>query len=58
MDLGMNDSLRFMKRAKLRWYNLPNAANIKDIYPSRDVQPGQESITPFIRDRNLLLHLS
>lgn len=49
-DLGMNDSLRFIKRAKLRWYNLPNAANIKDIYPNRDVQPGQESITPFIID--------
>lgn len=34
------------KRARLRWYNIANGVSIKDIYPLRDVQPGQDRITP------------
>ncbi|MCB0725433.1 MAG: cell surface protein SprA [Ignavibacteriae bacterium] len=34
------------KRGFFRWYNVPNSVSIKDVYPLKDVQPGQETITP------------
>lgn len=46
--VGINDMDKQSKRGKFLWYNLPNAALVKDIYPLRDVQAGQESITPLI----------
>lgn len=36
------------KRARLRWYNEANGVSIKDIYPLRDVQAGQDRITPLV----------
>jgi cell surface protein SprA len=37
-----------LKRGRLRWYNVANGVNIKDVYPLRDVQPGQDRITPLV----------
>ncbi|MCX6165304.1 MAG: cell surface protein SprA, partial [Ignavibacteriae bacterium] len=36
------------KRSRLRWYNEANGVSIKDVYPLRDVQPGQDRITPLV----------
>lgn len=36
------------KRSRFRWYNEANGVSIKDVYPLRDVQPGQDRITPLV----------
>ena len=36
------------KRARMRWYNVPNDVEIKKVYPLRDIQPGQDRMTPLI----------
>jgi len=41
------DSIRNFKRCSLKWFNVPNDVNVKDVYPLRDVQPGQDKLTPF-----------
>jgi cell surface protein SprA len=41
------DSIINFKRCIMRWYNVSNDVSIKDIYPLRDVQSGQDRITPF-----------
>jgi cell surface protein SprA len=35
------------KRGRMFWFNNPNTAKVKDIYPLRDVQAGQDLLTPF-----------
>ena len=39
-------NIKQSKRGLLRWYNIPNEVSVKDVYPLKDVQPGQETITP------------
>ncbi|MBN1633952.1 MAG: cell surface protein SprA [Ignavibacteria bacterium] len=51
-SIGTNTELRQGKRGKMKWYNLQNAIRIKDVYPARDVQPGQDYLTPFFMDFN------
>ncbi|MDD5362954.1 MAG: cell surface protein SprA [Ignavibacteria bacterium] len=34
-------------RGKMIWYNNPNTVKVKDVYPLRDVQAGQDLMTPF-----------
>jgi cell surface protein SprA len=46
-SIGLVDSIRQFKRGRLKWYNIPNDVEIKKIYPLRDVQPGQDRLTPF-----------
>lgn len=36
------------KRARMRWYNIANYVSMKDVYPLRDVQAGQDRLTPLI----------
>ncbi len=47
--IGPTDSLRlkFSKRGKLKWYNIPNGDLLTNIYPNKDVQTTQNTITPF-----------
>ncbi len=47
--IAATDSLKLKnaKRGKMRWYNIANSANLTDIYPLKDVQQSQNSITPF-----------
>lgn len=45
--IGNTSILRQAKRGKMKWFNLQNTVRIKDIYPLRDVQPGQDYLTPF-----------
>jgi hypothetical protein len=46
--IGLTDSLKQIKRAKYIWYNLPSSVDVKKVYPLKDVQPGQDKITPMI----------
>lgn len=48
VDNGLELKRDYMKRARMRWYNLANGVSIKDVYPLRDVQPGQDRLTPLI----------
>ena len=41
------DSTRQLYRAQMKWYNVSNDALIKDIFPLKDVQTGQDRVTPF-----------
>ncbi|CAN5652798.1 cell surface protein SprA [soil metagenome] len=41
------DSTRQLYRARMNWYNISNDALIKDIFPLKDVQSGQDRVTPF-----------
>ena len=50
--IGDSVNIRQAKRGKMEWYNVPNGVSVKDIYPLRDVQAGQENITPFYIDFN------
>lgn len=47
--IGPRDSLnlKFSKRGKLKWYNIPNGDLLTNIYPNKDVQTTQNTITPF-----------
>lgn len=45
--IGSTDSVKQDKRANLRWYNISNGEDVKKIYPQRDVQAGQDKLTPF-----------
>ncbi len=40
------DSLQ-KRRASLKWYTLPNDVDVKAVYPLRDVQAGQDRLSPF-----------
>lgn len=40
------------RRSTFRWYNVANGVSIKDVYPLRDVQPGQDRLTPLIVNYN------
>lgn len=51
-SIGTYTDLRQAKRGKMRWYNIQNSVRIKDVYPARDVQPGQDYMTPFFIDFN------
>lgn len=46
--LGLTDSSKQVRRSKLIWYNTPNSVPVKNVYPLKDVQPGQENITPMV----------
>lgn len=46
-SIGINKDIRQSKRGRMKWYNIPNDVEVKKIYPQRDVQPGQDRITPF-----------
>lgn len=48
LDSTTSNKLEQSKRARLRWYNEANGVSIKDVYPLRDVQPGQDRITPLV----------
>ncbi len=47
--IGPQDSiiLKQSKRGKLNWYNIANSAILTDIYPNKDVQTSQNTVTPF-----------
>jgi len=51
-SIGTSSIMRQLKRGKMKWYNLQNTVKIKDVYPLRDVQPGQDFLTPFYIDFN------
>jgi hypothetical protein len=34
------------RRGGLKWYTVPNDVDVKDVYPLRDVQPGQDRLSP------------
>jgi cell surface protein SprA len=44
--LGDSNETKQSRRGMFRWFNIPNSVQVKDIFPLRDVQPGQETITP------------
>lgn len=46
---GKKDNSR---RSLLTWYNVANEVSIKDVYPLRDVQAGQDRITPLVVEYN------
>jgi len=48
VDNGLEVKRDYMKRARMRWYNSYNGVSIKDVYPLRDVQPGQDRLTPLV----------
>jgi cell surface protein SprA len=41
------DSIMQDRRASLKWYTLPNDVEVKSVYPLRDVQAGQDRLSPF-----------
>ena len=41
------DSIMQDRRASLKWYTLPNDVEVKAVYPLRDVQAGQDRLSPF-----------
>ncbi len=45
---NLTEKVSQSKRARLRWYNEANGVSIKEVYPLRDVQPGQDRITPLV----------
>ncbi len=45
--LGATDSIKQSKRGMMKWFNVPNDVPIKFVYPLRDIQPGQDKLTPF-----------
>jgi cell surface protein SprA len=46
-SIGDTITVRSNNRGRFIWYNNPNQqVSIKDIFPARDVQPGQDMITP------------
>lgn len=51
-SIGTTTTMRQTKRGKMKWYNLQNSVPVKDVYPLRDVQPGQDYLTPFYIDFN------
>ncbi|MCU0373421.1 MAG: cell surface protein SprA, partial [Ignavibacteria bacterium] len=45
--LTTNDSLHSQdRRGGIKWYTVPNDVDVKDVYPLRDVQPGQDRLSP------------
>jgi hypothetical protein len=46
-SIGFNDFLKQFKRGRMLWFNVVNDVDVRQIYPLRDVQPGQDRITPF-----------
>jgi len=44
---GVDSTLKQSKRGRMAWYNNPNTVRVKDVYPLRDVQAGQDLMTPF-----------
>ncbi|MBL8007560.1 MAG: cell surface protein SprA, partial [Ignavibacteria bacterium] len=34
------------RRSKIKWYNIANSVDIRDIYPQKSVQPTQTTVTP------------
>jgi len=48
----LDNKLSNDKRARMRWYNVANGVSIKEVYPLRDVQPGQDRLTPLIINFN------
>ncbi|MCX7834151.1 MAG: cell surface protein SprA [Ignavibacteria bacterium] len=45
-SIGISDSLKQAKRGKMRWFNIQGDVEVKKVYPARDVQPGQDRLTP------------
>ncbi|MBK8550137.1 MAG: cell surface protein SprA [Ignavibacteria bacterium] len=47
--IGPQDSLKLKqsKRGKMSWFNIANSALLTDIYPNKDVQTSQNTVTPF-----------
>lgn len=45
--IGIDLNSRLYKKGRMRWYNVPNDVLVKSVYPLRDVQPGQDRLTPF-----------
>lgn len=47
--LGSSDNLLNVnkRRGKAKWFNVANSVNLTTIYPNKDVQPSQNSVTPF-----------
>ena len=52
IDNGNEVKESYKKRARMRWYNIANYVSIKDVYPLRDVQAGQDRLTPLIVNYN------
>lgn len=45
-SIGSNDAIKQAKRGRLKWFNVPNDVDVRSVYPARDVQPGQDRLTP------------
>lgn len=47
--IGPQDStqLKQSKRGKMNWFNIANSAILTNIYPNKDVQTSQNTVTPF-----------
>lgn len=45
---GTPQKLNEYQRARLRWYNIASSVDVKQVYPLRDVQSGQDRLTPLI----------
>lgn len=44
--LGFSEDYAQSRRAKMYWYNITNDVDVKSVYPLRDVQAGQDRLTP------------
>jgi cell surface protein SprA len=44
--LGMTQEESQLRRAKMIWYNVTSDVEVKKVYPLRDVQAGQDRLTP------------
>jgi len=45
--IGIDRNQKQAKRGMMKWYNIFNDVAVKTVYPLRDVQPGQDRLTPF-----------
>lgn len=44
--LGFTQEASQLRRAKMTWYNITSDVEVKKVYPLRDVQAGQDRLTP------------
>ncbi len=45
-SIAIVDSVKQFHRSKMNWYNIPSDIDVKQVYPNRDVQAGQDRLTP------------
>ncbi len=52
LGVGLPDSTKNFRRARLTWYNIPQGATVQDIWPNRRTRPGDNLLNPFILGYN------